>query len=107
MKMEDLRKTNYGVFFTLNYIYRRRNFNQSQWLVKEFNGNLIPAMEQLQSLIDNCDVSFIEKVDVFWKNYPRCSCILCEDIHRVNLPWYAYGAKQLPPYQLLGSLEGF
>jgi len=31
----------------------------------------------------------------------------CEDIHRVNLPWYACGAKQLPPYHLLRFLEGF
>jgi hypothetical protein len=31
----------------------------------------------------------------------------CEDIHRVNLPLYACGARQLPPYQLLGSLEEF
>jgi hypothetical protein len=31
----------------------------------------------------------------------------CEDIHRVNLPLYACGAMQLPPYQLLGSLEEF
>jgi hypothetical protein len=31
----------------------------------------------------------------------------CEDIHRVNLLLYACGAMQLPPYQLLGSLEEF
>jgi len=31
----------------------------------------------------------------------------CEDIHRVNLPLYACGARQLPPYRLLGSLEEF
>jgi len=34
----------------------------------------------------------------------------CEDIHRVNLPLYACGAMQLPPYQLLrifgGILDG-
>jgi len=33
--------------------------------------------------------------------------VRCEDIHRVNLPLYACGARQLPPYQLLGSLEEF
>jgi len=27
-------------FFTLNYIYRRRNYSQSQWFVKDFVGNL-------------------------------------------------------------------
>jgi hypothetical protein len=30
-----------------------------------------------------------------------------EDIHRVNLPLYACGARQLPPYQLLGYLKEF
>jgi hypothetical protein len=32
---------------------------------------------------------------------------ICEDIHRVNLPLYACGARQLPPYQLLEYLEEF
>jgi len=56
--------------FTLNYIYRCQNSNQSQWFVKEFNGNSIPTMEQLQSLIDNGDVSFIEKLMYFGKIIP-------------------------------------
>jgi len=30
----------------------------------------------------------------------------CEDIHRVNLPLYACGAMQLPPYQLLRIFGG-
>jgi hypothetical protein len=57
-------------FFMLNYIYRHQNFNQSQWFVKEFNGNSIPTMEQLQSLFDNGDDSFIEKLMYFGKIIP-------------------------------------
>lgn len=57
-------------FFTLNYIYRRRNFNQSQWFVKDFSGNNTPCLETLHKMIDDGDVSFIEKLMYFGKIIP-------------------------------------
>jgi hypothetical protein len=57
-------------FFTLNYIYRRRNSNQSQWFIKDFAGNVPPSLNQLQDLIDAGDMTFIEKLMYFGKVVP-------------------------------------
>jgi len=57
-------------FFTLNYIYRRRNYSQSQWFVKDFMGNNIPSLESLQQMISDGDVSFIDKLMYFGKIIP-------------------------------------
>lgn len=57
-------------FFTLNYIYRRRNYNQSQWFVKEFTGNNLPSLEQLHNMIQDGDLSFIDKLMYFGKIIP-------------------------------------
>jgi hypothetical protein len=57
-------------FFTLNYIYRRRNYSQSQWFVKDFVGNNIPSLESLQQMISDGDVSFIDKLMYFGKIIP-------------------------------------
>ena len=62
-------------FFTLNYIYRRRNYNQSQWFVKDFTGNNTPSLETLHKMIDDGDVSFIEKLMYFGK-ITRYRCLL-------------------------------
>jgi hypothetical protein len=57
-------------FFTLNYIYRRQNFNQSQWFVKDFTVNNTPSLETLHKMIDDGDMSFIEKLMYFGKIIP-------------------------------------
>jgi len=57
-------------FFTLNYIYRRRNYNQSQWFVKDFTGNNIPSLDTLHKMINDGDISFIEKLMYFGKIIP-------------------------------------
>jgi hypothetical protein len=57
-------------FFTLNYIYRRRNFSQSQWFVKEFTGNHLPSLEELQKMINDGNLSFIDKLMYFGKIIP-------------------------------------
>ncbi len=51
-------------------IYRRRNYNQSQWFVKDFMGNNIPSLESLQQMISDGDVSFIDKLMYFGKIIP-------------------------------------
>jgi len=58
-------------FFTLNCIYRRRNFSQSQWFVKEFTGNHLPSLEELQKMINDGNLSFIDKLMYFGKIIPR------------------------------------
>jgi hypothetical protein len=57
-------------FFTLNCIYRRRNFSQSQWFVKEFTGNHLPSLEELQQMINDGNLSFIDKLMYFRKIIP-------------------------------------
>jgi hypothetical protein len=52
-------------------IHRRRNYNRSQWFVKDFTGNNIPSLETLQKLINDGDVSFLEKLMYFGKIIPR------------------------------------
>jgi hypothetical protein len=44
--------------------------------------------------------------DTSWFSPNSTSTDQCEDIHRVNLPLYAVELRQLPPYQLLRSLQG-
>jgi hypothetical protein len=63
-------KDKFWSFFTLNYIYHRRNQSQSQWFVKDFVGDSPPSLSDLQDSINAGDLSFIEKLMYFGKVIP-------------------------------------
>lgn len=60
-------------FFTLNYIYRRRNQSQSQFFCKNILGNERTTMEELQDQITEGNTSCIDKLLYFSKNIPGSS----------------------------------
>jgi hypothetical protein len=57
-------------FFTLNYIYRRRNENQSRWFIKDFVGTVPPTLSELKEIIQSGNTSFIEKLLYYGKCVP-------------------------------------
>jgi len=58
-------------FFTLNYVYRRRNQGQSRFFVDKFIGELPPTIQEVQDRIEKQDTSFIDKLMYFSKNVPN------------------------------------
>jgi len=60
-------------FFTLNYIYRRRNQSQSRFFYDHMIGNEHITMDELQDRITNGDTSCIDKLMYFSKNIPGSS----------------------------------
>jgi len=60
-------------FFTLNYIYRRRNQSQSQFFCNNMLGTERTTIEELQDRIAEGDTSCIDKLLYFSKNIPGSS----------------------------------
>jgi hypothetical protein len=60
-------------FFTLNYIYRRRNQSQSQFFCNNMLGSERTTIEQMQDRIAEGDTSCIDKLLYFSKNIPGSS----------------------------------
>ena len=60
-------------FFTLNYIYRRRNQSQSRFFYEHMIGHERTTMEELQDRINNGDTSCIDKLMYFSKSIPGSS----------------------------------
>jgi hypothetical protein len=57
-------------FFTLNYLYRRRNQGQSHFFYQNILGADPPSLEELQSRIQQGDTSTIDKIMYFSKVIP-------------------------------------
>ena len=60
-------------FFTLNYLYRRRNQGQSNFFYQNILGADPPSLEELQSRIQQGDSTAISKIMYFSKNIPGTS----------------------------------
>ena len=54
----------------MNYIYRRRNENQSRWFIKDFVGTVPPTLSELKEIIQSGNTSFIEKLLYYGKCVP-------------------------------------